>query len=68
LKRSRSESSPGARRIAATITATMPARISSARLSRGAVNSSGIGSASIGAGGSRYSTLKLGRSLISTTS
>ncbi len=40
----------------------MAPRMSSERLRLLGENSSGSGSASIGAGGSRYSTVKLGRS------
>src|SRR4051794_41825475 len=61
MKRLRNELRPGRSTIAATTTTTMAATRSSERRSRDAENSSGRGSASTG---SRYSTVKVGRSLI----
>ena len=53
--------------IAATTTSTIAPRISSERFSREGEKSSGSGSASIASGGSRYSTVNSGRSLMRAT-
>ncbi len=66
-KFSRSDPSPGISTIAATTTTTSAPTISSERRSRDEEKSSGSGSASIPGGGSRYSTVNSGRSLMRAT-